>query len=272
MKARLLIATLLAILVLRVASAQSYQIRVNYTTNLRAAYSLEAARVETVPAGTILQVAGRHNRWLRISRNNSEVWMASWVAHTRVEDQQTAPSDIDNCCQVNQHCATDEEWRRGWAAFKHYQCRTDLPIAIEGGEGFRSQILESLLLLRRRSPKWYGYTISGLDKVVQTGSYEDTYVNFHTKVFYLHYDDSWNSGVTSQEHFAYTASVLVHEACHVHRHEAGFAYHGWQAREEGACTQVQLEAYEAIDPVAPLSPWLRELLANIENPEYQWWH
>ena len=254
------------------AFAQTYHIRVDYHTNLRAAYSLDAARVETVPAGTILQVAGSHDRWLRINRNNTEVWLASWVAHSRVEDRRTTSPDIDNCCQVNQHCASDEDWRRGWAAFKHYQCRTNLPIAIEGSDGFRSQILESLLLLRRRSPKWYEYTIRGLDKVVQTASYEDTYVNFHTKVFYFDNDDAWSPELTRQEHAAYTASVLVHEACHVHRHEAGFAYHGWQAREEGACTRAQLEAYEAIDPVAPRSPWLRELLANIENPEYQWWH
>lgn len=254
------------------ALAEAYQIRVAYHTNLRASYSLNSARVETVPAGTTLQVIGSHDRWLKIRRQDREVWMASWVAHTRLEAQGTSPADIDNCCFLNWQCQTDEAWRRGWAAFQNDQCEAEAPIAVQGGEGFRELILESLELLRRRSPSWYLYTIGGLDKVVQTGSYEDTFINYHTRVFYYHSDDAWSAGLSRQEHRAYTASILVHEACHVHRHEAGFAYQGWQAREEAACTGAQLEAYEAIDPGAPRAPWLRELLANIDNPEYQWWH
>ncbi len=253
-------------------SAQSYQIRVTNNTNLRASYSLDSAVLSSAQAGETLQVLGQHNRWLQVSRDSRSYWMAGWVAHSRVEDQPTTPAtDIDNCCFLNWRCHSDDDWRHGWLAFQNDQCRLDLPITIEGGEAFRELIFESLLLLWRRSPSWYQYTIDGLDTVAETNSYDDTFINYHTRVFYFHTDDTWSAGLSSQEHLAYTASILVHEACHVHRHEAGFAYQGWQAREEGACTQMQLEAYEAIDPAAPRSPWLRELLANIENPEYQWW-
>ena len=262
------IAALAALLCLcLVASAQSYQIRVTYATNLRAAYSLDAARVETVPPGTTLQVAGSQGRWLRIRRGESEAWMAGWVAHTRVQAQ----SDSDYCCFLNGRCLGDAHGNRAWAADRQEPCESDPPIVIEGGDGFREQILESLRLLRRENPTWYDYVTSGLVKVAQTDSYADTFVNFHSKVFYFDQDDGWPPGLTRREHAAYIASVLVHEACHVRRYEAGFAYHGWQTREEGACTQAQLEAYEALDPDGPRAAWLRELLANIEDPEYQWW-
>ena len=49
-------------------SAQNYSIRVTSNTNLRAAASLQASIVETVPAGTTLNVVGSADRWLRIDR------------------------------------------------------------------------------------------------------------------------------------------------------------------------------------------------------------
>ncbi|MDE2950844.1 MAG: hypothetical protein OXT68_08750 [Chloroflexota bacterium] len=37
-------------------------------------------------AGATLQVIGAFNRWLKISHNGGEAWMADWVSHSRVED------------------------------------------------------------------------------------------------------------------------------------------------------------------------------------------
>ena len=179
------------------------------------------------------------------------------------------PADVDNCCRVNQQCATDEDWRRGWEAFIHLQCRMDVPISIEGGGGFRSQIHESLLLLQRTTPRWYEYTIRGLNKVVQTDSYENTYVDNYTKVFYLNYDDAWPSDYTRHEHLVFTASILVHEACHVHRHEAGLQSGGLPG--ELACTEAQLEAHIAIDPHDFRIDEHRETIANIHDPSTWWW-
>lgn len=247
MTARLLLASIILGLICAVASAQRYQIRVAYHTNLRASYSLDAARVETVPAGTILQVAGSRQRWLKIDRRGAEVWMASWVKHSRVENQPTG-------------------WPDGDTAIK------GAPVAIEGGDGFRAQILEALALLRRETPNWYEYAVGGLKTVAQVDGDADSYINFHSKVFYLNEADAFPPEASRRERLTYTASLLVHEACHAHRHEAGFIYRGWQAREEAACLQMQLESYEALDPGGRLGAWLRELLENIENPAYQWWH
>ena len=107
------LAVLLSVFVLcSVVSAQEYSIRVTYNTNLRDASSLQGSIVETVPAGTILQVIGRFNRWLKIDRNGNEVWLADWVPYTRVTDSDQTQSrtdtqtqsQIDNCCFVDRQC------------------------------------------------------------------------------------------------------------------------------------------------------------------------
>lgn len=116
----------LAFLICAVVSAQSYSIRVTSNTSLRASYSLESRRVETVPAGTTLQVVGSFNRWLKINRSGGDAWMASWVSHSRVEDQtvsvDTGSADIDNCCFVDRQCQTGLEWQAGYWAFQNHEC------------------------------------------------------------------------------------------------------------------------------------------------------
>ncbi len=108
------------------ASAQDYSIRVTNNSNLRAAASLQARIVETAPAGATLNIVGAVNRWLRVNRNGSEVYMADWVAHTRVEESAPTPpqtaSNIDNCCFVDRQCQTDQEWTDGYWAFQNGQC------------------------------------------------------------------------------------------------------------------------------------------------------
>jgi len=125
MKAKSLVTVIAVILLCGGASAQGYSIRITYNSNLRAAASLSARIVETVPSGTTLHVVGNNNRWLRINRNGSEVWIADWVGYTRVENSQqtnTQTSQIDNCCFVDRQCATDEEWTSGYWAFQNKQC------------------------------------------------------------------------------------------------------------------------------------------------------
>ena len=114
------------LLMLSLASAQSYTIRVANNTNLRASYSLDSAILASARAGTNLQVGGRHNRWLQISRDSRTYWMASWVSHRRVEQTastQTQPvANIDNCCFVDRQCAADQEWTAGYWAYQRNEC------------------------------------------------------------------------------------------------------------------------------------------------------
>ena len=104
-----------------IASAETYSVRVTHNTNLRASYSLESAVIETVPAGTTVQVIGQFDRWLKIHRNATDVWMADWIPYTRVEGSAT-PSDVDNCCFIDRQCQSDSEWTAGYWAFQNNQC------------------------------------------------------------------------------------------------------------------------------------------------------
>ncbi|MCY3780025.1 MAG: hypothetical protein OXG78_06935 [Chloroflexi bacterium] len=36
------------------------------------------------------------------------------------------PDDIDNCCNLDRECHTDEEWAAGWAAFQNHECVYEL--------------------------------------------------------------------------------------------------------------------------------------------------
>ena len=126
MKTKLIAAIITVFILCNVASAQDYDIRIEHYTNLRASHSLQSAIIETAPAGTILQVIGSVNRWLRINRNGNEVWMASWVGHTRVEGSEQTVSqpanNIDNCCFVDRQCNSDQQWTDGYWAFQNGQC------------------------------------------------------------------------------------------------------------------------------------------------------
>ena len=190
---------------------------------------------------------------------------------------QQIPAGVDNCCQVNQQCRTEADWIRGWEAFRDYRCdpagpppeSRDVGVEITGNAGFREQMVESLLLMRRRARFWYDYTVRVLNRIVQTFSYEDTYVDTITGIFYLDYDGTYPRGFTREEHLVFTATILVHEACHVHREQAGLQSGGLVG--ERACTEKQLEAHVAIAPNDPRANEHRETLATIHDPSTWWW-
>ena len=105
------------------ASAQSYSVRVKFNTNIRAKPSLSGARLETVRAGTVLQVLDEFNKWFKVNRGGG-AWMASWVAHDRVAGQPAAAADaINNCCFVDRQCQRDSQWVDGYYAFQRGECQ-----------------------------------------------------------------------------------------------------------------------------------------------------
>ena len=102
-------------------SAQSYSVRVTFNTNIRAQPSLDAARLETVPGGTVLEVLDESNRWFRVNRGSAS-WMANWVPYERVEAMSVAAAD--NCCGIDRQCQRDQEWIDGYWAFQNGHCQT----------------------------------------------------------------------------------------------------------------------------------------------------
>lgn len=126
MKAKFIAIACLLCLLGSAASAQSYVIRTGVNANLRSGPGLDSERVETVRTGALLQVIGDFNRWLRIDRNGRDLWMASWLRHTRVESdaqpETAAAAAIDNCCYVNRTCTTPNDWQSGYWAFQNNEC------------------------------------------------------------------------------------------------------------------------------------------------------
>ena len=328
MRAKLLAAIVSVLLFHSIAFAQTYSIRVTNNTNLRAWYSLDSAIVETAQAGVTLDVMGSHNRWLRIDRSGNDVWMADWVAYTRVEDSvptsatqsqtqtQTAAS-IDNCCFVDRQCSSDQDWTDGYWAFQNgqcaaparrqtgastqpvsadaatvdnccfigWQCATEDDwlngfqayqtnqckhpgIALEGSPGFILQMENALDMLRDRASYWYDYVVRGLDRIRQTPP-EVIGVHVGGRLFDLDYSDDPPPGVSYDSHTTHDASMLVHEACHVHRYEAGLEAGGLEG--ERACVEMEVAALLDFAPDSHHIENSRRVLANIHRPECQWW-
>ena len=90
MKVKLVI-LVVCLLLSNIVFAQEYQIRADAKINLRSWYSATSSIVETVPVGTVLQVVGRFNRWLKISRNGNETWIGDWLNFTRLGGVATLP-------------------------------------------------------------------------------------------------------------------------------------------------------------------------------------
>lgn len=126
MKAKFIAIACVLCLLGSAASAQTYAIRIGVNAILRNGPGLDNDRVETAPAGTVLQVIGEFNRWLQIQRNGRDLWMAGWLRHTRVESgaqpETAAGAAIDNCCHVNRTCTTPNDWQSGYWAFQNNEC------------------------------------------------------------------------------------------------------------------------------------------------------
>ena len=130
MSSKAIAALVACLLLFGIASAQEYSIRANRGLNLRTAPSRNADIADTVRSGTILQVVGTFNRWLKIDRYGRQVWLADWVDFSRIDSiappaspALPAPSGpVDNCCYVDRQCHSDLDWMGGWHAFQNGQC------------------------------------------------------------------------------------------------------------------------------------------------------
>lgn len=285
-----LISTLIAATLLcGVASAQEFSVRANRGLNLRAEPSLNADIADTVSSGAVLQVEDTSGRWLKIRRDGGHAWLADWVNYTRIEDDTASDSEIDNCCFIDRQCNTDSEWISGYWAFQNKHCRAPNPLAstslpandaegaspptarptVEGSEAFQTRVNAALDLLLSRAPQWYKYVTDGLNKIREarhagvSGAYVDerTFDISDNHVFL-------NGGY--ERSVMWLASIIVHDACHVHQSDAGKRFFGRDAELE--CLQLQLTAHQAVDPFDRFASYLRTLIENINNPEYQWWH
>ncbi|MCY4073505.1 MAG: SH3 domain-containing protein [Chloroflexi bacterium] len=325
---------------LTIASAQEYSIRANRGLNLRAAPNLDAAIADTVPAGAILRVVGKFNRWLKINRGEYEAWLADWVNYSRVDSSEpsgspapstpidnccfvnrqcatnqewvdgywayhssqcpvstqkpTQPSSqptadvssqVDNCCFVNRQCQTDADWLNGYWAFQNNQCPAPTRLSaiapsrpqIEGPARFLRVIARSLDLLRDKAPEWYAYVISGMDTIAQIPNSHPDESSCSAFALAPSRRVEIETCYPSLENgdLVILAGTLVHEACHIHTHEAGIVYPHGQAQEELECGKPMLAVYKLVDPnrqgarVYTADEWRRVYNWFCHNTDYE---
>ena len=200
----------------------------------------------------------------------SGYWAYRFGRCHRAETYLTTDFSVYNCCFLGESCPRDRHWREGYASFRNSQCELRSVQIIASAE-FKLRMYQAFAMLKDRAPVWYAYAISGLDRISEVSEIVPSGAFVHARRF---------NGVASElivdapgeAPIVWVAGVLVHEACHVHLHEAGvFTAWGNQPEEEKACTEVQLIASDIIDPTNYYNDYLQTLIDNIHDPAYQWW-
>ena len=172
---------------------------------------------------------------------------------------------IDNCCQIGWDCINDEEWQQGYRVYQASRCHHS-HILVDGNANFKSIMETAFEQLRIKQPHWYSFAVSGLNRVHMRPDGQVSSVNTAAR----DYGESFNPDLVWGRWDVYDrAGGLVHEACHVHMYNRGEARSSWQNEEP--CLEVQILAGEGIAHEGFQNTYLRELLANIQNPTYWWW-
>ncbi len=178
----------------------------------------------------------------------------------------TSPGEADNCCQLGWDCRSDQEWHIGNLAYQANQCK-HRGLEFEGPASFVKQVEDTLDFIQARSSHWYGYITGGLSKVRYDPNAQRSAVNVHSGTWHVPPSrvDSWGDMVA-------IVGGLAHEACHVHIYQSG--QKPGELVGERACLEAQIAAVQAVYPSGRQSylDWATNLLANIEKPEFQWWH
>ena len=189
--------------------------------------------------------------------------------------------NFNNCCYMDPDawkCKSDADWSRGYHNFQTHVCAHPKPIgtrpATVGNAKFAYLVNNALELMRIHAPEWLRYIDSSgahmfeLVPVGQRGGfYNEKWSIAHGWTEFERNDPVW---LPDYDYFVGYAGGITHEACHAmqqrtHTH----TLEAW--RNEKECTEAQLAVIEAINPNSPDIPWLRDTIANIENPEYWWW-
>ncbi len=182
-----------------------------------------------------------------------------------------------NCCQQGWQCNSDQDWAAGYHEFQTNRlCSLPGLISIVGDPDFVAYYEQRLDLLKNRLPHRYTYVLDGLNKIEQsrTGQYSNLHSSLRT--YFVNWDGvpvgGWNGWDTRE------SAVLVHEACHMHRSDAGYGRgstvcdHEVFAQEEVVCMGVELEVMTELGARAHIKEWLRgviELTRAGKNTFYQ---
>ena len=232
-----------------------YQANMAYvagTMNVRAAATIESAVVAKARSGDVFTVSnsaqGATWCWLKIDLG----WLAktarvqsSKPLHTTTstsastsastETQQTR-SDIDNCCFVNRHCQSEQDWVDGFWAFRRQECsapgiaeQVSQPgaphyiinsqgrkIPIYGDEEFRLTIARGFYYLRDKLPQWWQYVA-----IIDDVKYDDKEGNCGYACASWPYKNVRFGPHAYEQSARSIAQTLIHETCHLYQWQEG---------------------------------------------------
>ncbi len=225
-------------------------------------------RIETAPA----TLTAMTDNCCFINRNcqTDQDWTDGYWAYQRNEcpvqsqvnqqspsanDNQQSASALDNCCFINRQCQTDQDWTDGFWAYQRNECPASAPahagsthdVAIQGSPRFVSFVTDALDNLQAISSKWHNYIVSAAALIIETEGLPSTGAAATAqRIIKLGPYSIWHHERVVGDPIEGVQGVIVHEACHIHRHEAGIPYIfdpelGIDPLEEWACSQVQCE-------------------------------
>ena len=157
------------------------------------------------------------------------------------------------------HSIIGQDWcwlklDQGWLANTARVGSTTIPIS--GSSRFVHQVEAALDWLETTAPEWHNYVIDGVDKVFElansdpNGCWAYAYTDErHVGVETCNSNIMQEGGLNARQDQLNLAMVLVHEACHIHRHEAGFVYNAaTRYHEETECIKREYGVKVALDP------------------------
>ena len=128
-------------------------------------------------------------------------------------------------------------------------------------------------MIRIHAPEWLNYIDSSgahkfeLRPLGQRGGFYNVEWSIGHNWTEFENDPVW---LPDYDYFVSYAGGITHEACHAMQQRTNtHNLEGW--RNEKHCVEAQLAVTEAINPNYRDVGWLRNSLANIQNPDYWWW-
>ncbi len=186
-------------------------------------------------------------------------------------DGQSSARDKGNCCEWAWQCNNEQDWAEGFSQFQtHFHCALPGQISIVGDADFIDFYAQRLDELKNRLPHRYDYVLNGLNKIEQLGL-ENTvgHVEMRHRAFHVGWDGPLVNGWEKRR-----SAVLVHEACHLHRHDAGQTANicdreAW-IREEVFCRELELQVVIELDTQPDVTEWVRGMVERTRSGETYW--
>ena len=173
-----------------------------------------------------------------------------------------------NCCDWDWQCNSDQDWAEGFRQFQtHFHCALPGLISIVGDPDFIDFYAQRLDELKNKLPHRYGYVLNGLNRIEQiraeeTGGFVDKRHRSFNVGWYAPLVNGWEKR---------RSAVIVHEACHMHRADAGHNasvcdQEVW-TREEVFCREMELQVVIELDTEPDVTDWVRGMVERTRSGE-----